>query len=346
MVAFNKIGQNIAQYTCGLGKNKSVSYNSNALKELSGVNSKYKEVLDDVFMLSDNPSLSITAKDGIRHARINISGSEFGEQVFEREFVLPKGTDISTYLPQVSGAKTKVVLDNKDIIKLTSDDNEFGKYIANYVSGSKNPSLEISTKDAKNYSISTFVLKDGDEVLTQGAYSISKDANGNDVVKYHFSNNDEISTGFKTSDVSKSKKVPYMKPNRKEQVAFLSEFLLNGREAEILKKYFGIGTPQKSLAQIGDSLFLTKQRCRQILDRALEKLEGKTTYSPELKIDLRKLKPSEFLTETEKSEYRQYCLAMTSERKGVRESAMDGIKYLEDLARARQAQKVVSNQHG
>ncbi|HAE14173.1 MAG: RNA polymerase sigma factor RpoD/SigA [Chitinophagales bacterium] len=59
--------------------------------------------------------------------------------------------------------------------------------------------------------------------------------------------------------------------------------VLNYREREIIAAYFGInGTPQMNLEEIAESLDLTKERVRQIKERAIRRLR-KTTTSTELK---------------------------------------------------------------
>ena len=44
------------------------------------------------------------------------------------------------------------------------------------------------------------------------------------------------------------------------------------READILRKFFGIGTPEKTLEEIGEELNLTRERVRQIKEKAIRKL--------------------------------------------------------------------------
>lgn len=44
------------------------------------------------------------------------------------------------------------------------------------------------------------------------------------------------------------------------------------REAEILRDFFGIGTPEKTLEEIGEKLNLTRERVRQIKEKAVQKL--------------------------------------------------------------------------
>lgn len=47
---------------------------------------------------------------------------------------------------------------------------------------------------------------------------------------------------------------------------------LSAREAEILREFFGIGTPEKTLEEIGEKLNLTRERVRQIKEKAVKKL--------------------------------------------------------------------------
>ena len=48
------------------------------------------------------------------------------------------------------------------------------------------------------------------------------------------------------------------------------------REEEIIRKFFGIGVPEKTLEEIGEELGLTRERVRQIKEKAIKKLgEGK-----------------------------------------------------------------------
>ncbi|MBR2266489.1 MAG: RNA polymerase sigma factor RpoD/SigA [Paludibacteraceae bacterium] len=50
------------------------------------------------------------------------------------------------------------------------------------------------------------------------------------------------------------------------------------RDAEVLRKFFGIGVPEKTLEEIGEELGLTREHVRQIKEKAIKKLgEGKRT---------------------------------------------------------------------
>ena len=50
--------------------------------------------------------------------------------------------------------------------------------------------------------------------------------------------------------------------------------LLTKREQGILRMAFGIGCPQKSLDEIGNYYELTRERVRQIKERAIRRLRG------------------------------------------------------------------------
>lgn len=48
---------------------------------------------------------------------------------------------------------------------------------------------------------------------------------------------------------------------------------LTAREASILRKFFGLGEPEKTLEEIGDELHLTRERVRQIKEKAIRRLK-------------------------------------------------------------------------
>ena len=51
---------------------------------------------------------------------------------------------------------------------------------------------------------------------------------------------------------------------------------LTPREADILRKFFGIGMPEKTLEEIGEELNLTRERVRQIKEKAILRLKNGT----------------------------------------------------------------------
>ena len=46
------------------------------------------------------------------------------------------------------------------------------------------------------------------------------------------------------------------------------------READIIRKFFGIGVPEKTLEEIGIELKLTRERVRQIKEKAIRRLKS------------------------------------------------------------------------
>ena len=49
---------------------------------------------------------------------------------------------------------------------------------------------------------------------------------------------------------------------------------LTPREADIIRKFFGIGMPEKTLEEIGIELQLTRERVRQIKEKAIRRLKS------------------------------------------------------------------------
>lgn len=63
--------------------------------------------------------------------------------------------------------------------------------------------------------------------------------------------------------------------------------LLDEREQVVIKKFYGIGTPHVTMAEIAEYLQLKRERVRQIRDKALRKI-SKNTKSKALKVFLRR----------------------------------------------------------
>lgn len=63
--------------------------------------------------------------------------------------------------------------------------------------------------------------------------------------------------------------------------------LLDEREQVVIKKFYGIGTPHVTMAEIAEDLQLKRERVRQIRDKALRKI-SKNTKSKALKVFLRR----------------------------------------------------------
>ena len=49
---------------------------------------------------------------------------------------------------------------------------------------------------------------------------------------------------------------------------------LSEREGEIIKMFFGIGRPEMTLEEIGDEFGLTRERVRQIKEKAIRRLRS------------------------------------------------------------------------
>ena len=52
--------------------------------------------------------------------------------------------------------------------------------------------------------------------------------------------------------------------------------ILNDREKKVIKAFFGIGMPEMTLEEIGDKYDLTRERVRQIKEKAIRRLRHNT----------------------------------------------------------------------
>ena len=55
--------------------------------------------------------------------------------------------------------------------------------------------------------------------------------------------------------------------------------VLNERERDIIKKFFGLGRPEMTLEEIGQELGLTRERVRQIKENAIKQLQRNSKNS-------------------------------------------------------------------
>jgi RNA polymerase primary sigma factor len=51
---------------------------------------------------------------------------------------------------------------------------------------------------------------------------------------------------------------------------------LNERERSVIKAFYGIGEPEMTLEEIGNKYGLTRERVRQIKEKAIRRLRGNT----------------------------------------------------------------------
>ena len=87
-------------------------------------------------------------------------------------------------LPQMEGAASRITLSSKQLQSLTKTDSEIAHVLKKAIQGVENPTLEIAAKAKSNYTIAGLRLKDGKNVVTQGALSITNPGTNQAVLKY------------------------------------------------------------------------------------------------------------------------------------------------------------------
>ena len=90
-------------------------------------------------------------------------------------------------LPKTEGAAGKITLGRTQLEALGKKDKKTGELIQKALNGLNDPKLDVAYKAESNYAIAGMRLRDGKQVLNQGAVSITNPGTSQAVVKYHVS---------------------------------------------------------------------------------------------------------------------------------------------------------------
>ena len=90
-------------------------------------------------------------------------------------------------LPKTEGAAGRITLGRTQLEALGKQDKKAGELIQKALRGIKEPKLDVAYKAESNYAIAGMRLRDGKQVLNQGALSITNPGSANSVVKYRVS---------------------------------------------------------------------------------------------------------------------------------------------------------------
>ena len=127
------------------------------------------------------------------------------------------------------------------------------------------------------YMIGNIVLKDEDRVVSKGYFS--KENNGQE--KFHFTNDNELITGYNLGKDERSKKYQRLPMELLKRLWILDE-----RAKYIMKKQYGIGCSPKYSKQIALKMKVTGSRIREIVGESKTLMKFANTYIQELKADL------------------------------------------------------------
>lgn len=96
---------------------------------------------------------------------------------------------IISVLPKTEGAAGRITLGRTQLMELAKKDQKAAQLIQKGLSGTKNPKLDIAYKAESNYAIAGMRLRDGKQVLGQGAVSITNPGSSQAVIKYRATGN-------------------------------------------------------------------------------------------------------------------------------------------------------------
>lgn len=92
-------------------------------------------------------------------------------------------------LPKTEGAAGKITLGRTQLEALGKQDKKAGALIQKALRGTKDPKLDVAYKAESNYAIAGMRLRDGKQVIGNGAVSITNPGTSQAVVKYRASSN-------------------------------------------------------------------------------------------------------------------------------------------------------------
>ncbi len=341
-INYISVGRDIAGYITQKTNKAEVLYDRHGIKALANSKNCLSEIVKDIFVNADSPSLTMSAREGKSHTILKMTTKDGVEIIDSREFIIPKEADVIAHTPNVKGKTSKLIMNRSDIQELLKDNSKFSEYIKSFLQGSKNPILEIATKDSEKYNLSAFVLKDGDVVLTQGAFSTGRDKYGRTIRKYHFNTGDEIASGFVGEGKKRIKVLPYLSKEKQEKYEILAPMLFTNRATNILRDFYGIERKRLNLGALADKYMLTKERCRQIIAKIITKMDNvKSMQSPELGVDVRRLKPYKYLSEDELDKFNVYRSKLLSQDEEERKLAVDVLEQLKLESKRRAALKTL-----
>ena len=199
---------------------------------------------------------------------------------------------MNTSVPRVNGKISQVTLNKEDLFELTKNENFsdkqnclFGQYLHVW----SNWAADLKYKKKSNYEVIKFNLKqDGDEVI-KGAFSKTKQANG-EIKKFRFLEEDMyIKSGYtnRLGQVMVSRRQDYFPEKYKGYLWSMPQ-----KDLLIVADAYGIGCKKKSLDQIAIEWGVQRYRVMQIKKHAMWDMISRATQ--------KSLKP---IKETTESKY-------------------------------------------
>ncbi|MBR6099349.1 hypothetical protein IKP85_06350 [bacterium] len=345
-INFSKIGTKVMALADRGSDKFYVRYNKNGIQELASGNYNLGEVLEDVYTGCSSPVLEISSKTASRHKKVVMSTKDGNEVITETPFIFSKKEDVLSLLPETKGRLKKVVLNRKEAGDIILKDDDIRMYFARPYFSAKNPVLEITSKKEDKFEIVVMELKDDKNVVARAAFSKSKDGNGKRVRKYHFFNETSVNTGNAVNGREKKNSIDLLPRKLAERINMLSDYLLMERERVMLNDKFALnGAKRKSEIQIGELMGLTKERVRQIIQNAVDKVR-EYNLTPEMAENYQKYsKTPKYLSKEEVRSYKNFLNDLLSQDAKRRANALSAIQDMLRIDEMRSRKKVFNIVH-
>ena len=274
MINYLQLTRNLRKYAPRVEpKSATYIFNPKGIYDFKQMNKEIAEALSDTFNGIEYPVLELSLKRGKGTVRIKDGYKE----VSTDNFVLLEGVNVEDYLPETDGCVKKLIYDKDGIKEIGKHYGLLAELLKKFTFGLKKPQLEMWVKYRTKYMIGNIVLKDEDRVVSKGYFS--KENNGQE--KFHFTNDNELITGYNLGKDERSKKYQRLPMELLKRLWILDE-----RAKYIMKKQYGIGCSPKYSKQIALKMKVTGSRIREIVGESKTLMKLANTYIPELKADL------------------------------------------------------------
>jgi len=273
-IDFYKTGESIMQLAKLRAKRFTVKYDRNGIENLVSSELKLPDLANDVFVGCKHPILEISAKPKKNHYVVNMLTKDRNEVITDNTILFSKDTNVLEMLPDVIGKSKKIILGKKDTERIIMKNFALKQHFLRPLLYTKNPNIEIASKQGGKFDIAVLTLKDGDEVIARGAYSKSIE-NGAEGYKFHFYSDKSVNSGYMYGNKKGNHKLELLPKSLATKVELLGEHILSQRDKLLIfGKYALGGAKRQSEQELAKTFWLTKVWVHNVIMQGLDKVKA------------------------------------------------------------------------